>query len=127
MSTTNPIPAPAAPGLTPNKTLNSILTSLGEVNGYVQLGITIGNVVIPFAKVLVTEFRAWLASGGTTTMTLQAIEAQGEAEGANVIQLSTDDLNAIDAEIVRQGGTPLSIPQADPPAPIPPTPPTPST
>jgi hypothetical protein len=89
---------------------NSVLTALGEVNGYVQLAITIANVVIPIGKVLVADFKAWL-SGSTQTLTLVQIEAEGEAEGANVVKLSDDDLAAINAELVRQGATPLVIPK----------------
>jgi hypothetical protein len=99
MSTNNPLPKPSA---------SSLLTALADVNGYVSLAVQLGELVVPIGKALVSKIAS--IGQGNATITFQLLVTQDEAELATVDQMSTDDLNAINAELVRLGKPALPAP-----------------
>lgn len=107
MSTNNPLP---------KATAGSVLTALADANGYVSLALQLGEVLVPIGKALVSKIQS--IGQGSPTITFQLLVTQDEAELAGVDQMSTDDLNAINAELVRQGKPALPVPQAPPVPPV---------
>ncbi len=87
-----------------------ILDALSEAGGYVGLAVQLGEVLVPIGKALITKIKGM--SAGNVTIDYQLMVAGDQAELLDVDKLSLDDLSAINAELVRLGKTPLSIPPA---------------
>jgi hypothetical protein len=103
MSTKAPVP-PAPSG----SSAKTILDSLSNVGGYVGLAIQVGEVLIPVGKALVSKIKN--AATGVTTIDYQLLVSEDQATLATVDSESTADLTAINAELVRQGASPLPLP-----------------
>jgi hypothetical protein len=96
-------------------TAKSILTTLENTNGYVALAIEVAGELVPLGKALVTGIKQ-IAQGGKTvgyTVLLQMDAAELDA----IDKLSTDDLTAINVELVKLGLPPVAVPGATPPTP----------
>lgn len=91
---------------------NAILTALQAANGYIALGLQVGNLVVPLVKGLILSIRK--VGEGTDTVSYEIVVRTDLAELDDVVKLSTDDLAAINAELARQGA-PL-IPVREPPS-----------
>jgi hypothetical protein len=92
------------------QTASSILNALTGVAGGITLALNLGGVLVPLIKGLVLEIKQ-IATGSETVTYQVLIQADGAALDA-VVAASTDDLNAINAELVRLGLQPLPIPPA---------------
>jgi hypothetical protein len=99
---------------TPVPTGKDILNTLKDANGYIALGATLAGQIVPIGKWVVNEFKALTAKGETVTFVVlvQHDTAELEAIGA----MATDDLAAVNAELVKLGKPPLVIPTAPAPA-----------
>lgn len=87
--------------------------NLGDINTEIALGIQVAGVLIPLAKGLVAKIEG--IGTKTTTITFTDLVAADAAELDAIQQLSTDDLTAVNAELVRLGRPPIA--PLDPPAP----------
>lgn len=93
-------------------TASTVLTALADANGYVSLALQLGEVLVPIGKALVSRIES--IGQGAPTITFQLLVSQDQTELTNVDQMSTDDLNAINAELTRLGKPALPIPGAPP-------------
>jgi hypothetical protein len=96
-------------------TLANILKALASVNGYVQLGMVVGETLIPLGKALISEFKS-VISGPTETYTV--VLTLEESELDKIISGTVDGVAAINAELARQGAQLVILP----PQPVAPTP-----
>jgi hypothetical protein len=92
----------------PKATASSVLNSLSQVGGEIGLAIQIGTALIPVGKALVSKIKD--AATGVTTITYQLLVTEDQATLAAIDGSSTADLEALNAELVRQGAKPLPIP-----------------
>jgi hypothetical protein len=99
--------------------VSSVLASLLGSGGYISLGLEAAGVVVPLIKGLISEIRSIVGPGGTVSY--QVLITTDQAELLAIDKLSTDDLTAINLELVRLGKPPVVIPA---PAPAPAVPPT---
>lgn len=94
----------------PGTTKATLLDSLANVGGYVGVAVQLGEILVPIGKALIQKIEGL---GGTTeTVTYQILVQQDQAELTDVDTLSTADLTAINAELVRLGAPPLTVPPA---------------
>jgi hypothetical protein len=96
-------------------TANTILSTLLNTNGYVALAIEVAGELVPIGKALVTGIKQ-IAQGGKT-VTYQVLLQMDAAELDAIDKLSTDDLTAINVELVKLGLAPVPVPGATPPTP----------
>jgi hypothetical protein len=94
--------------VTPKQTASNVLNALAEANGYVNLALQLGTALIPVGKALVTKVKD--ATTGVETISYQLLLAEDQATLSAIDASSTADLQAINAELVRQGAQPLPIP-----------------
>jgi hypothetical protein len=99
--------------VSPKVTVNSVLSNLSQVGGEIGLAVQIGTALIPVGKVLVQKIKD--AASGVETITYQLLVTEDQATLAEVDTTSIDDLNVINAELVRQGAAPLPVPPQTPP------------
>lgn len=92
----------------PTSGLLNVLTSL---NGEVQLGVTIGNVVVPLIAGVIKSIKG---SGAGQTIEYTVVIQSEQAVLDSIIASGAADLAAINAELVRMGLTPLPVPTAPP-------------
>ena len=88
----------------PTSALLNVLTSL---NGGVQLGVTIGNVVVPLIAGVIKSIKTG-ESGQTVEYTVVIQTEQAVLD--SIIAAGASDLAAINAELVRMGLAPLPVP-----------------
>ncbi|MGH8864302.1 MAG: hypothetical protein ACREVZ_06615 [Burkholderiales bacterium] len=88
---------------------NAILTALQAANGYIALGLQVGNLVVPLVKGLILSIRK--VGEGTDTVSYEIVVRTDLAELDDVVKLSTDDLAAINAELARQGAPLIPVPE----------------
>lgn len=90
-------------------TAGTVLTTLRGVSGGITLAIEVAGQLVPLVKGLVLEIKK--ISAGADSMDYQIL-VQTDSDALNkVIQVSKDDLAAINAELTRMGLPPLSIPE----------------
>lgn len=89
----------------PANNTSTLLQNLSQVGGYVGLAVQLGEVLVPIGKALVTDIKK--IGAGTASETYQILLTTDAAELDAVDQMSTDDLTAINAELVRLGAAPL--------------------
>lgn len=94
----------------PTSALLNVLTSL---NGRVQLGVTIANVVVPLIAGVIKDIKTGI-SGQTVEYTV-VIQTE-RAVLDSIIASGASDLAAINVELVRLGIAPLAVPSATPSA-----------
>jgi hypothetical protein len=92
---------------TPKATPATLLDSLSQVGGYVGVAIQLGEVLVPIGKALVTDIKK--IGSSTSSVDYQVLVQTDLAELNTVDQLSTDDLTAINAELVRLGAAPIPL------------------
>jgi len=92
----------------PKPTVASVLSTLSEVGGYVGLAVQIGTVLVPIGVAAVKKIKDSLT--GVETITYQLLITEDQATLASIDAASVADLQAINAELVRQGASPLPIP-----------------
>lgn len=95
--------------VTPKVTVSSVLNSLSQVGGEIGLAVQIGTALIPVGKVLVQKIRD--AATGVETITYQLLLTEDQATLATIDATSIADLDAINAELVRQGAAALPVQQ----------------
>ena len=100
--------------VTPKPSTSSILSALAAANTYVSLGLQVAGVVVPLVKGLITEIKQ--IATGQQTVTYQILIQTDESDLASVVTVSDADLAAINAELERQGKSPLPVPAAEAPA-----------
>src|SRR6266849_10714227 len=93
--------------VTPKVTVSSVLNSLSQVGGEIGLAVQMGTALIPVGKVLVQKIKD--AATGVETTTYQLLLTEDQATLATVDTTSIADLNAINAELVRQGAAQLLL------------------
>ena len=91
-------------------TTGGVLQSLQGVNGVITLALNLGGVLVPLVEGLILEIKQ-IATGGETVTYQVLIQMDGEAL-AKVVQLSTDDLAAVNTELARLGLPQLTVPPA---------------
>jgi hypothetical protein len=94
--------------VSPKPTAASVLSNLSQVGGYIGVGIQLGELLIPLGTAAVKKIKSMV--GGVETITYQLLLQQDEAALTAIDLGSLADLQAINAELVRQGATPLPIP-----------------
>lgn len=99
--------------VTPKATAATLLNSLSQVGGYIGLAVQVGEVLVPIGVAAVKKIKDSLHGG--ETITYQLLLTEDQAILAAIDQASIADLQAINAELVKQGAQPLPIPA--PPAP----------
>jgi len=99
--------------VTPKPTASTILSALAQANGYVSVALQLGQVLLPIGIAAVKKIKD--AATGVETITYQLLVTEDEAALQAVDASSTSDLAQINAELVRQGASPLPVP-APPPA-----------
>ncbi len=92
----------------PKPNVGTVLNSLSQVGGYIGLAVQLGQVLVPVGVALVKRIKD--ATTGVETITYQLLLQQDEAALAGIDAGSVTDLQAINAELVRQGAAPLPIP-----------------
>lgn len=92
----------------PKPNVGTVLNALSQVGGYIGLAVQIGQVLVPIGVALVKKIKD--ASTGVETITYELLLQQDEAALAAIDAGSVADLQAINAELVRQGAKPLPIP-----------------
>jgi len=85
-----------------------VLSLLQNIGGYVSLAINLGEALYPIVKGVVTEIKQ-ISTGGAT-VTYQVLLQTDGAELDDVIKLSTDDLNAVNAELTKLGLPTIPLP-----------------
>lgn len=98
--------------VTPKLSASSVLSSLSQVGGEVGLAIQLGETLIPVGKALVTTIKNSLT--GVETITYQLLITEDDATLATINAESAADIEAINAELVRQGAAPLVVPTEPP-------------
>jgi hypothetical protein len=94
--------------VTPKQTASNVLNALAEANGYVNLALQLGTALIPVGKALVSKIKD--AATGVETITYQLLITQDQATLAAIDAASIADLDAINAELARQGAQTLPVP-----------------
>lgn len=92
----------------PKPNVGTVLNSLSQVGGYIGLAVQLGQVLVPIGVALVKRIKN--ATTGVETITYELLLQQDEAALAAIDAGSVADLQAINAELVRQGAAPLPIP-----------------
>lgn len=95
----------STPGNPLGSTAGNVLSTLTGVDGAITLALNIGGVLVPLVKGLILEIKQ--IASGSETVTYQVLIQADQAELAQVISLSTDDLNAVNAELQRLGAPTL--------------------
>lgn len=80
---------------------STLLDQLSQIGGEVGIAIQLGEVLVPIGKAVIQKIKGLGAS--EETLTYQLLVEQDQAELTDVDKLSTDDLAAINAELIRQG------------------------
>jgi hypothetical protein len=93
---------------TPKPNVGTVLNSLSQVGGYIGLAVQIGQVLVPIGVAAVKKIKDSIT--GVETISYQLLVTEDQATLASVDAASTADLTAINAELVRQGASPLPIP-----------------
>jgi len=93
---------------TPKATVGTILNSVSQIGGYIGLAVQVGEVLIPIGKALVTRIKD--ATTGVVTISYQLLITEDQAVLAGIDSASLADLQALNAELVRQGAVPLPLP-----------------
>lgn len=93
-------------------TPNKVLSALASANGYIALGLQVGNLVLPLMKGLIKEIRT--IGGGTETVSYEIVVAADMAELDAVDKLALDDLIAINAELHARGLPEIPLPSKPP-------------
>lgn len=101
------------PPAAPKATAATLLDSIFQVGGYVDLAVQLGEVLVPLGKALVQKIKS--AATGVTTIDYQLLVSQDDATLQVIDTESIGDITAINAELVRQGAQPIPVPT--PPAP----------
>lgn len=86
----------------------NVLASLAGVEGGVTLALELAGDIVPLAKGMVQEIRQ-VATGKATT-TYQLLIQTDSSELDAIDKLSTDDLTAINGELVKIGLPPVPVP-----------------
>jgi len=94
--------------VTPKQTAANILGALAEANGYVNLALQLGTALIPVGKALVSKIKD--ATTGVETISYQLLLTEDQATLVAIDASSIADLQAINAELERQGAAPLPTP-----------------
>lgn len=100
--------------VTPKQTAANVLGALAEANGYVNLALQLGTALIPVGKALVSKIKD--ATTGVETISYQLLITQDQAILAAIDASSIADLQAINAELERQGAQTLPVPSGPPPS-----------
>lgn len=90
-----------------SKTLG-LLQTIADANGYVALAIQVGGVLIPLGKALIQKMES--IGTGSVTITFTDLVAADDAELDAIVQSSTADLEAINAELAKLGLPQLPAP-----------------
>lgn len=90
------------------------LGALASTNSYLEAGIVIAGVAIPFIKGVISDIKQMTSGGGTVTY--QVVVQQDEAANANTIVLSVADIEAINAEFTRLKQPTITVPTEPPTA-----------
>ena len=90
--------------------------TLALVNTEIALGLQVGSIVVPIIKGIIADIKGIITPQGTVEYTVVISTDQKELSG--VVQMSVDDLVAINAELKAQGAAQLAMP----PTPADPTP-----
>lgn len=90
----------------------TVLNALQSVNGYIALGLQIGNLVVPLAKGLISSIKK--IGQGEENVSYEIVVLTDLAELDDITRLSTDDLSAINQELTRLGAPTLPMPEAPP-------------
>lgn len=93
--------------------IKTVLNGLAEANEYVTLGIEIYGEIVPLAKGLVKEIKQ--IGTGTDTVSYAVLIQTDTAELDDVKKLSTDDLEAINAELAKLGKPPIVLAEVEDP------------
>jgi len=94
--------------VTPKQTASNVLNALAEANGYVNLALQLGTALIPVGKALVSKIKD--ATTGVETISYQLLLTEDQATLVAIDASSIADLQAINAELERQGAAPLPTP-----------------
>ena len=100
--------------------------TLALVNTEIALGLQVGSIVVPIIKGIIADIKGIITPQGTVEYTVVISTDQKELSG--VVQMSVDDLVAINAELKAQGAAQLTVPPAPAattPTDAPPVPPAP--
>jgi len=92
----------------PKASAASVLSNLSQVGGYVGVAIQLGEVLVPLGVAAVKKIKDSIS--GVETISYTLLLQQDEAALAAIDAGSVADLQAINAELVRQGASPLPIP-----------------
>lgn len=93
-------------------TPNKVLSALASANGYIAIGLQVGNLVLPLMKGLIKEIRT--IGTGTETVSYEIVVAADMAELDAVDKLALDDLIAINAELNAKGLPEIPLPTKPP-------------
>lgn len=93
-------------------TPNKVLSTLASANGYIAIGLQVGNLVLPLVKGLIKEIRT--IGAGTETVSYEIVVQTDMAELDAVDKLALDDLIAINAELNARGLPEIPLPSKPP-------------
>lgn len=97
----------------PTTNTKNLLDTLSNVGGYVGLAVQLGETLVPLGVALVNKIKG--IGTGTATETYQLLVAGDQTELLKVISASQADLAAVNAELVRLGQQPLTVPSTPTP------------
>lgn len=100
-------------------TLANILKALASVNGYVQLGMLVGEELIPIGKALIGKITA-ITTGPTVDYTVELKIEQADLD--SIVSGTVEGITAINAELARQGAQLVILPPTTTPPPVAPAP-----
>lgn len=86
-----------------------VIGALAGVEKGITLAIEVGGQLVPLVKGAIAGIKQ--IGAGTDTVSYEILISTDQSELNKVIAVSTDDLNAINAELARMGKPPLEIPK----------------
>ena len=105
---------------TPASSAANILGILQQANGYIALGVQVGNLLIPLGRGLIAEIRK--IGAGSESQSYEIVVRMDLAEIEDTKKMSTDDLTAINEEFTRMGLPTVPVPTPEAPPTPPPAP-----